>query len=424
MPDPHYVAAAVQGQRLYLLDYARNQIWHKPGAMFAELTPYFAVDVPSWEIKRHSGAQDVTIGVDMADAGQGELLVLDEAGCLRSFQGGRPGSVVRIGAAEDLKHGALRSASWADLEVKPGSPLAYVADSDNARVLAVSRRSGKVVRQFIVAPPEGERPRVNAVGFANGKMLLIAGNHLVAYPRQGDLDDGGIGLGGIEDTDCPPEMATIAAAAGLHDPRVMKFRLPLKDILPDNVGVYPGARRVYRHGIHEGVDFFDRYDPRVGRDIKYGTLVRAAGPGRVLRIDHDFVEMTPQEHRRLLDQCVRDYETSRANEDRFRGRQVWLEHEGGVVTVYAHLSEVSRHLQKGDIVAISQEIGNVGNSGTSNGVQGNRDYPHLHFEIWMNRFDQPDGEYFGRWLSPWETRRLWEQLFPNAVQRPSAASPS
>src|SRR2546430_1261030 len=60
--------------------------------------------------------------------------------------------------------------------------------------------------------------------------------------------------------------------------------------------------------------------------------------------------------------------------DRIRGRQVWIDHGGGIVTRYAHLSAVAP-LRVGDAVAQGQVVGAVGSSGYPEGG------PHLHFEI-------------------------------------------
>jgi len=54
------------------------------------------------------------------------------------------------------------------------------------------------------------------------------------------------------------------------------------------------------------------------------------------------------------------------------GNRVYLEHEGGYQTRYAHLSKVD--VSVGDTVQQGQKIGEEGNSGASRGV-------HLHFEI-------------------------------------------
>ncbi len=55
------------------------------------------------------------------------------------------------------------------------------------------------------------------------------------------------------------------------------------------------------------------------------------------------------------------------------GNVVWLDHGGGLLTVYAHLSEIrvreGARIGPGDILGLS---------GASGDVSG----PHLHFEVW------------------------------------------
>lgn len=60
------------------------------------------------------------------------------------------------------------------------------------------------------------------------------------------------------------------------------------------------------------------------------------------------------------------------------GNHVILDHEGGLQTVYAHLSRVS--VSFGDIISEGQIIGYSGNTGNSTG-------PHLHFEV--RRLEKP-----------------------------------
>jgi murein DD-endopeptidase MepM/ murein hydrolase activator NlpD len=58
------------------------------------------------------------------------------------------------------------------------------------------------------------------------------------------------------------------------------------------------------------------------------------------------------------------------------GKLVLVKHEGGMITAYAHLGDIS--VKEGDIVAAGQSIGKIGRSGRV-------DSPQLHFEIRKSR---------------------------------------
>ena len=69
------------------------------------------------------------------------------------------------------------------------------------------------------------------------------------------------------------------------------------------------------------------------------------------------------------------------------GSTVEITHEGGYVSVYAHLE--SRSVRRGQRVEAGQQIGTVGMSGRSFA-------PHLHYELHLNgRTLDPVNYFFG-----------------------------
>ena len=72
------------------------------------------------------------------------------------------------------------------------------------------------------------------------------------------------------------------------------------------------------------------------------------------------------------------------------GRYVRIRHEGGVVTLYAHLSQLL--VPEGTQVKAGSVIGLSGNSGT------NTTGPHLHFAVWDANQLRQGGN--GRWVDP------------------------
>ena len=159
----------------------------------------------------------------------------------------------------------------------------------------------------------------------------------------------------------------------------------------------PNAPRDYREGIHEGVDF---YDGHACAPVGLGTPVLAARDGVVLRADFAYVDLTPAQA-----QALAANPTAPESVDAYRGRQVWIDHGGGVGTRYAHLSAIAPQTQVGTHVKQGQVIAYVGESGTPDSLVSPGSELHLHFEVRVG------DSYLGAGLAPAEVRRLFVVLF-------------
>lgn len=164
----------------------------------------------------------------------------------------------------------------------------------------------------------------------------------------------------------------------------------------------PGAVREYRKGIHEGVDFFDS-DNCTG--INLGTEVVAAAAGTVLRADWGYEELTATAVAALREEIDRNGSSGPGTLDTLRGRQVWIDHGGGVVTRYAHLSAIADEIEVGDRVERGQLIAYVGHSGTLDAIEAPGSELDLHFEIRVG------ASYLGAGEGTAATRALYVKAF-------------
>ena len=175
-----------------------------------------------------------------------------------------------------------------------------------------------------------------------------------------------------------------------HDARLFgRFVVPVDDVpVPDDPDLLPGAPRDYRAGIHEGIDF----------PAPPGTPVHAAADGVVVRVDTSFLDWTREQQEIALYDALQLGYTPAPTLDRIRGRQVWIDHGGGVITRYAHLSAVEA-LAVGQRIETGTLIGAVGSSGYPQGG------PHLHFEV------RVDDDFYGDGLAGAVLVRACGRLF-------------
>ena len=215
-----------------------------------------------------------------------------------------------------------------------------------------------------------------------------------------------VGCGGKGDASSPDsDVLVISSVAPTPDatPELIRFSYPIAGAcLPSGDQLMPEAPRSYRQGIHEGIDFYESDNCAA---IAAGTEVLAAKDGKVVRVDSDYKELTQAELDEIDARITAQGKCDEEALDRFRGRQVWIDHGAGVITRYAHLSRVAEGLSVGMSVRRGEVIGYVGNTGTPESLIDPNAEMHLHFEIRVG-----DG-YLGRGLTPEEVRSLYEKAF-------------
>ncbi len=375
-PDPEFIDLSIAGKTVTLLDPERNQIWQANGGA-AHMDGYLK-DVLPWRIK--PGDTYVGDGLSMA-ADNATIYVLKKYGTITKFSttSGAPGS-----HQLPFHYRRLSGMRPSRLCTAANAPL-YVVERENNRVLAIDKTSGQI-SQFLFARSSDLRGLLPVV---EGFWILNSGKLLMRKLAQ-------------------PDSMKMAFLRRGNDDRLDGMIMPIQGVaLPRHVGVFPGARRLYRFGIHEGMDFF--LDPGSKTKVTMGTPVRATDGGKVLRADANFKDMTYPQFNRVMNECYKEHRTSDRNEDLFRGCQVWIGHGNGLMTRYAHLSKINPVLKKDQLVSRGDLIAFVGVSGTGQNLPGRTKYPHLHFEIWLN------GKYLGWGLTPAETMGLYEDIFGNGA---------
>jgi murein DD-endopeptidase MepM/ murein hydrolase activator NlpD len=301
----------------------------------------------------------------------------------------------RFNINQENKYGYL------GLYSEPALKNLYISGGYNGSILSVSKKTGLINGEIVVLVKKKRIPVYDLI--IKGKTIFIlAGNYLVINKKFNE-----------------DEFDKISLTAKLQDllfksidnQDIWNFILPLKQAnisLPEHPSVYPGARRLYRYGIHEGIDFFPDNTKHIFIDDK--TPVIAAQDGMVIRSDKNYQEMTVAEHEKVLAECRKFFQTSPQNADKLRGRQIRILHNGNLVTVYAHLSKIAGNIKENYYVKQGEIIGYVGNTGTTDGVFKTGKNMHLHFEIHIDDKSAELEYYLGKFLPIEETMQIYKRI--------------
>jgi len=374
-PDPDYVSLCTMNNSILLLDPERNQIWQLDTGHAAKLRGLLP-GVLSWKLK--AGDINITDAIAINYFNR-RIYLLAKNGDIRQYgiSTGAPNFLRSLGHVPFKKPPHMRPSRFYTAD---NSGL-YVVERANNRVLKISATRG--LANSLIFPAT-----------CNLRGLVVSGNGFWIIGGDQFIYKG------------PTDEITLLTKTNSFkiDPRLKGLILPIAgQSLPGHPGVYPGARRLYRCGVHEGLDFFNQPGAKI--KIITGTPVRAAASGKITRIDNVYKDMNYTEYNKVIKECWQTHQTSEKNEDLFRGCQVWIDSNNGLLIKYAHLYKTNNKLHLGDEVKQGDIIGYVGVSGTGENLPGHTPYPHLHFEIWL------DGKYLGWGLTPAETISLFEDMF-------------
>jgi hypothetical protein len=374
--EPQFVALTVDGRgRPILLDTALGRLR--------------AVE-PDGALRTLVHSRQLEDGTDVAVSG-GALWTLHADGRVNRALGG--------GTGLERVRGSQAGGPWLALVALPGfDPMAI---DGLARRVSLLRVDGG-------GDPAGFRFVMDGIGLlrdmtlADGRLVVASGDGVVVFPfgAGAELTLGEACASSIDQTG--PTLYgqdVVGLLAG--------FAFPIEGgELSDWARLYPGARRLYRMGVHRGLDIY-WIDAPSGFDI--GWPVVAAADGQVVSATTDYTPLDEAEWEKITEQALRLGYTPEPLLKRMAGRQVIIEHAGGVRTVYSHLDEIAEGIEPGASVRRGQGIGTVGVSGMQAEAIPGTALAHLHFEVWIGE------RYLGEGLTLPETMWWWAQAFPEAA---------
>ena len=172
--------------------------------------------------------------------------------------------------------------------------------------------------------------------------------------------------------------------------------------MPAGDQLMPNAPRTYRNGIHEGLDF---YPGLACAPIQRGTPILAAKDGTVVRADLAYQDITLALVQELDARTKAQGFSDPVTLDIYRGRQVWVDHGGGIVTRHCHMQFIDPAIKVGVAVKTGTALGGVGESGTPEFITAPNTELHLHWELRVGE------SFLGSGLSPATVRAVYERVF-------------
>jgi hypothetical protein len=373
--SPQLVAIAVDAQgSLLMLDTAHGMIWTPQGLANRALV---------------NDSSGMTESADLAPA-NGQIFVMRQDGSIRVTEGqyGWSGWQGRLTRRLGL---ALHASDHL------GGEILYTVDAVNREIVGMLPGSPDVIvlhHQFAFPDMGLLRDAV----FAGERLYAVADNELFVYPAE---------AGAVGEAGCLALNAEEYARPTLYGLDVidilqhMTFPVANAD-LPPWPRVYPGASRLYRMGVHFGLDMYE-YTAPAGFSV--GWPVIAAGDGVVSQASIRYTPMSAEEFDQITAEAQALGQTPSEIRMRLMGRHVTVEHESGITTFYAHLNEIAPGIVPGAAVQAGQLVGTVGVTGTAGEAQPEAAGPHLHFEIWFG------DSYLGQGITVRETMWWFEQGF-------------
>ena len=382
-PDPQFLAVQPTDGHVYALDADLQHIWQTTEAVPRTYLPNSALD------------DALDMAIEPTTSGPPRFHVLTRSGAVLPLQVGR--------AARALEAFPPRAGAWPAQIMLIENNL-YVVDAEERTVRRHSLPVDDALEIVEFRLPD--MGLLRSIDLSRDTLYAVAGDSLYSVA----IED----LGSFV---CPPLL--LDSALSVSEISLLKtmagIELPFENAtLPKRLRSYPGARRLYRQGIHRGVDLY----ATEAEGLHIGSPVSTIADGVVVRIDDDYREMTPVEYEAAVSRTEDEHRTPPDLMERFQGRQVRVDHGNDIQSWYSHLASTAPGLKVGDVVAQGDVIGTVGVSGTSSGAYGSSGGAHLHFEIWIG------DTYLGHGLSLYETMRIWQEIFSPSGSRPETSAPT